>query len=170
MENIDKISNDDSSVGLGVDIVDVKNMRDIIERTPSFVDKNFSQQEIEYCKKSTRFAEHFSTHFAAKEAVLKALGCGFAKGVSTNDIEVFHNKNGKPYVVLSGKTKEISEDNNVVDVPISLSFTNSEAVAVAIAMTKDSSSKNEVLNKTVDPAEELSRQFKEVKKIIDEQS
>lgn len=169
-EKVQENTDDKNSVGLGVDIVDISKMREVIERTPNFIEKTFTEDEIKYCKKSSRFVEHFATHFAAKEAVLKALGLGIYEGGSLKDIEVCHNEKGKPFVKLNGKVLEISKEAKIKDFPISLSFTNTEAVGFAIALTEKSALQNKVLEKSKDPVAELTKQFKEAKKILDEQN
>lgn len=163
-QNIDK----SKTVGLGVDIVDISRMRDILEKTPNFIEHTYTSVEAEYCQKSSRFVEHYATHFAAKEAVLKALGCGFSEGVSPKDVEVLHDIKGKPYVELHGRVNGIAKELKIKDLPISLSFTNTEAVGFAIALTEESAFENEVLTKSKDPMAELTKKFKEAKKILDE--
>lgn len=160
---------DNNDVGLGVDIVDIKRMSNIISQTPNFIEKNFTKKEIDYCKKSTRYVEHFSTHFAAKEAVLKALGYGFQDGTSPNDIEVGHDDKGKPFIILSGKAKVIADEKSVLNIPISLSFTNTEAVAVAIAITQNNNLSNDLIEKNKNSVSELTQKFKEAKKILDDE-
>ena len=169
-ENDIQNNEEENSVGLGVDIVDVERMRNLIERTPNFIGHTFTDDEVLYCNKSSRNVEHFATHFAAKEAVLKALGCGFTQGISPKDVEVCHNEKGKPFVKLCGRVKELADERGIESFPISLSFTNTEAVGVAIALTKDAAAENKVLEKSKDPVAELTRQFKEAKKILDEKN
>ena len=82
------ISQAQSSVGLGVDLVEVDRMERILARTPSFKAKVFSEGERVYCDRQKRPAMHYAARFAAKEAVVKALGCGFTDGVSVRDVEV----------------------------------------------------------------------------------
>lgn len=166
--NEDQNIDDSKTVGLGVDIVDIARMRDILDKTPNFIEHTYTSAEAEYCQKSSRFVEHYATHFAAKEAVLKALGCGFSEGVSPKDVEVLHDDKGKPYVELYGRVKGIAEELKIKDLPISLSFTNTEAVGFAIALTEESAFENEVLKKSKDPMAELTKQFKEAKKILEE--
>ena len=70
----------DGAVGLGVDIVeDDRRMKKILERTPSFARKVFSCEECCYCEDTAAPEVHFATRFAAKEAVVKALGTGFTR-------------------------------------------------------------------------------------------
>ena len=155
------------SVGLGVDIVDIDRIKKAIDKTPNFLEFTYTDNEIQYCKSSTRWAEHFSTHFAAKEAVLKALGNGFADGIGPKDVEVVHNKKGKPYIVLRGAAKKVADEKGVLSIPISLSFTKSEAVGFAIALTDKSHKESDILNKAKDPMALLAKQFKEAKTILE---
>ena len=68
-------------VGLGVDIVEIARMRKIIDRSPAFVEKVYSAAERAYCDGHAHPEVHYATRFAAKEAVLKALGTGFSEGI-----------------------------------------------------------------------------------------
>lgn len=155
----------EGQVGLGVDIVEVSRMRDVLKRTPAFSRRAFSEAEQDYCNKTADPAVHYATRFAAKEAVVKALGTGFSDGVGVRDIEVRRAKNGRPFAVLSGNAKRIASDMGVREVPISLSYTATDAIACAIAITEASIQAGE---KRVDMAEELSRQFKEARGMLDE--
>ncbi|MCD8315885.1 MAG: holo-ACP synthase, partial [Eggerthellaceae bacterium] len=70
-----RIDPDKPPVGLGVDIVEIDRIRKILKRSPAF--KNiFSENERKYCDSMTDPAPHYACRFAAKEAVVKALGCG----------------------------------------------------------------------------------------------
>lgn len=152
-------------VGLGVDIVDIAHMRKILERTPSFARKVFSEAERAYCDGKPAPEVHYATRFAAKEAVLKALGTGFSEGIWVRDIEVRRTSKGRPYVVLTGRAREVARERGVREIPISLSFTHTEAVACAMAITDDAVA---AAKKRVDPMEELAKQFKEARTMLDE--
>ena len=155
----------DGTVGLGVDIVEIERMEKILARTESFASKVFSEAERAYCDKKSRPAAHYATRFAAKEAVVKALGTGFSDGIWVRDIEVVRDKKGKPHIVLSGRAKEVAEEQGVREISISLSYTHTEAVACAMAITESAVQSAE---KRKDPMEELARQFKETRGILDE--
>ena len=155
----------DGAVGLGVDIVDIARMRRILERTPSFARKVYSDEERAYCLDKATPEVHFATRFAAKEAVVKALGTGFSEGIGVRDIEVRRTSKGRPYVVLSGRAKEVARELGVRELPISLSYTHTEAVACAMAITEASVRAAE---ERVNPMEELARQFKEARGMLDE--
>ena len=155
----------EESVGLGVDIVEIERMRTILERTPSFAERVFSPEECAYCLAKSNPAAHFALRFAAKEAVVKALGTGFSDGIIVRDIEVVRTKGGKPVARLSGRALKIAQEQGVRDLPISLSYTHSDAVACAMAVTEASA---RAVEKRKDPTEELARQFKEVRGMLDE--
>ena len=152
-------------VGLGVDIVEIAHMKRILTRTPSFATKVFSEAECAYCNEKPNPEVHFATRFAAKEAVVKALGTGFAEGIGVRDIEVKRNAKGRPYVVLTGRAREVARELGVRELPLSLSFTHTEAVACAMAITDDSVRATE---ERKDPMEELARQFREARALLDE--
>ena len=108
---------------------------------------------------------HYATRFAAKEAVLKALGTGFGWGTcDPRNVEVRRNVKGRPFVVLHGAVKEIARQQKITEIPISLSYTHAEAVACAMAITDDSVAPPA----PEDPMIELSRQFKELRNMLDD--
>lgn len=155
----------DNSVSVGVDIVEIERMKKILKRTPSFAEKVFSEQECQYCEKTSSPAIHYAARFAAKEAVVKALGTGFSEGVSIRDVEVRLNSKGRPCTVLHGVAKKLAQKQGVCDIPLSLTHTHTEAVAIAMAITTEVIKAEE---KRVDPVAELTRQFKEARLILDE--
>lgn len=154
----------DNAVGLGVDIVEISRMEQVIGRTRSFTARVFSEAERAYCDGKALPAAHYATRFAAKEAVLKALGTGFLLGVRPRDVEVVRTPLGKPTVALHGRAKAIAEELGVLDLPISLSYTHEEAVAVAMAITDA----DRVKQQAEDPVVELAKRFKEARTMLDD--
>ena len=124
-------------VGLGVDIVEIARMRKIIDRSPAFVEKVYSAAERAYCDSHAHPEVHYATRFAAKEAVLKALGTGFSEGIGWLDVEVRRTSKGRPYVVLTGRAREVAREQGVREIPLSLSYTHTDAVACAMAITEE---------------------------------
>ena len=155
----------DGNVGLGVDIVEVDRMRRILARTPSFAARVFSEDERAYCDSTSSPATHYALRFAAKEAVLKALGTGFAQGIGVRDIEVRRLSSGKPAVRLTGAAKRVATEAGVREIPLSLTYTHTEAVACAMAITDRSM---QAAEERKDPMEELARKFKETRGFLDE--
>ena len=153
------------AVGLGVDIVEIDRMAALLARSPHFAERVFSEQERAYCDGKSNPAAHYAARFAAKEAVVKALGTGFAQGIDVRDIEVRLFATGKPVASLSGRAAEVAAEQGVRDLSISLTYTRTEAVACALAITEASVRASE---QRVDPMEELAKQFKETRSMLDE--
>lgn len=153
------------TVSMGVDIVEIERIRAILKRSPSFAKRGFSAAEQQYCNASSTPEFHYATRFAAKEAVLKALGTGFSCGIGLRDVEVVTNAAGKPHVKLHKRAAEIAKEQNIVELPVSLSYTHNEAVACAMAITGDV-----VLaqKKPEDQTKELMRQFRQARALLDE--
>ncbi|MBQ9021547.1 MAG: holo-ACP synthase [Eggerthellaceae bacterium] len=155
----------EGSVGLGVDLVKIERMKRILKRTPRFSVRVYTAEERNYCEGTAQPHVHYATRFAAKEAVLKALGTGFAFGIAPADVEVLRNQYGRPIVQLHRKAAEIASKQGVREIPISLSYTHDEAVACAMAITADSV---RVAEERIDPMEELAKQFKEARSLLDD--
>ena len=121
-------------VGIGVDIVGVERMRGVLARRGDrFVRRVFSDQEAQYCRSCAHPAQRFAARFAAKEAVLKALGVGWQKGVGFGDVEVRVGELGAPLVELSGGALELSRRLGVKRLLVSLSHDAGYAIAQVVA-------------------------------------
>ena len=123
-------------LGHGVDLVEVARIAGMLERHGDrFLEKCFTPAEREYCDANPkRRAEHLAGRFAAKEAVLKALGTGWTRGIAWNEVEVVRDASGKPSVQLHGTAARIADDAGVRGWMLSLSHTETAAVASAIAL------------------------------------
>ena len=153
------------TTGLGVDVVDIARMAAVLERSPGFAAHAFSADERAYCDGHAKPAVHYATHFAAKEAVLKALGTGFSGGIGPRDVEVVHDEKGRPGAVLHARAADVARELGVVEVALSLSRTHETAVANAIAITRDSAP---APREHADPQAELLARFKELRGMLDE--
>ena len=88
--------------GIGCDIIEIERIAQTLERHgPSFLAKTLTAQEQAYCLKHRLPAPHVAGRFAAKEAVAKALGCGFGAQLAFLDVEITADSLGKPEVTLS---------------------------------------------------------------------
>ena len=150
--------------GLGVDIVEIDRMRQALERHPRMKERLFSAEERAYCDKRSRPEVHYALRFAAKEAVLKALGTGFA-GMRFTDVEVVRENSGRPVPRLSGRADEQAEALGIVEMHLSLSFTHSTAVASAVAITEGARPRKV---EQPDPMAQLAADFKEARALLDE--
>ena len=123
-------------IGTGVDICEVPRIAESIARFGNrFLQRVFTIQEIRYCQSKKNSAERFAARFAAKEAAMKALGTGFSRGVSWTGIEVGHAPGGRPIMLFSGKTAEIANGLGVKR--ISLSVTHTQTMALAMVIFED---------------------------------
>ena len=124
-------------IGIGTDIVECLRIGQMIERHGElFITRVYTDHEIQYCQSRKLAMQHFAGRWAAKEAVLKAIGTGWIKGVSWRDIEVRNEPGGKPSIVLRGGLKEIADNAGVGQVLISVSHCRSHATAYAIALSR----------------------------------
>ena len=155
-----------AEAGIGVDIVEISRMKSILEKTPSFARRVFTEEECAYCDASSRPAAHYASRFASREAVLKALGTGFSQGVGRKDVSVTRDKLGKPKAVLSGRALEIAQELGVVEVALSITLTGDLAVANAIAITEEARPKPK--EEKVSTKERVAQTFKEARSVLDE--
>ncbi len=90
--------------GIGIDVIQNERIRDSIQRFGSrFLNRIYTEGEIEYCNKCANPEVHYAARFAAKEAAFKALGTGWASGVKWKDVEVKRLPSGKPELHLHGE-------------------------------------------------------------------
>lgn len=155
-----------AEAGIGVDIVEISRMKSILEKTPAFARRVFTDEERAYCDASSRPAAHYASRFASREAVLKALGTGFCQGVGRKDVSVTRDKLGKPKALLSGRALEIAQELGVVEVALSITLTGDLAVANAIAITEDARPKPK--EEKVSTKERVAQTFKEARSVLDE--
>jgi len=120
-------------VGIGVDVVDIRRLRRALERQGErFMRRIYTAGEQEYCRAHRDPAPYFAARFAAKEALFKALGTGWAQGVTWLDAEIRNNDQGAPWLALRGRTEEASRELSVQKIHLSLSHSEEAAVALVI--------------------------------------
>lgn len=118
-------------VGIGCDIIEIERIARAIKRE-SFIQRVFTAKEAAYCQsRGQQAVASFAARFAAKEAVLKALGTGLREG-SLQEIAVANDAVGKPLVQLSGHFAALSRQLGVKNIQISLSHSRDFAVAYVI--------------------------------------
>jgi holo-[acyl-carrier protein] synthase len=118
--------------GIGTDLVDVERMAERLEKKSGFREMVFSADEILYCEARAFKYEHYAARFAAKEAFLKALGTGWAKGTAFNEIEICNDAEGKPEFRFHGITAETVATLGFEKVFVSLSHTKTMATAMVV--------------------------------------
>ena len=122
-------------LGIGTDITECLRIAQMIEKHGElFVGRVFTPAEIEYCRSRRQATQHFAGRWAAKEAVLKAIGTGWRRGISWRDIEVRNTAAGRPIARLQGGTLAVAEKLGIRCVLVSISHCRSHATAYAVAL------------------------------------
>jgi holo-[acyl-carrier protein] synthase len=120
-------------IGTGIDIVEIPRFRKVIARTGErFLRRVFTPEEQRFCLARQDPTPHLAARFAAKEAVFKALGTGWSKGVTWLDVEVCRRDQDAPVVLLHGTAQKIAISKGVSTIHLSLTHTNNHAAATAI--------------------------------------
>ncbi len=122
-------------IGIGTDITECLRVAKMIEsHGEQFIDRVYTPLEIRYCQHRKQLTEHYTGRWAAKEAVLKALGTGWVKGIRWRDVEVINLPGGKPTIELHGGAAEVAEKLGITQVQISISHCRTHATAFAVAV------------------------------------
>ncbi len=122
-------------LGHGIDLVEVARVTQMVERHGDhLLERVFTADELAYCRTSQkRLYEHLAGRFAAKEAILKALGTGWSGGIRWTDMQVVRGQRGEPGVCLTGRCLEVAQSMGVCQWHLSISHIESFAMASAIA-------------------------------------
>ena len=116
---------------IGTDIIEIARIRRTLERWGErFLNRVYTPAELEIYG---RRPHSLTTCFAGKEAVTKVLGTGL-KGVALKEIEVLHNPDGKPYIVLHARAQLEADKLGINEIDISLSHSREYATATAIGV------------------------------------
>jgi len=121
-------------LGIGTDLVEIDRFRDVLARRgEQFQQRIFCEGERAYAYKANDPAPRLAARFAAKEAVMKALGVGLgAFGLA--EVEVIKQESGAPVLLLHGRAAELAADHGVSDWKITLSHSERTASAFVIAL------------------------------------
>lgn len=120
-------------IGIGVDLCEVDRMRKALARSPGLRTRLFTTGEQLYCDRRRDPAERYAARFAAKEAVLKALGLGMG-ACSWTDIEVVKADSGAPSILLHRRAQELAAAQHVESWRLTLTHTRHVAEAIAVAL------------------------------------
>ncbi|MEM7681474.1 MAG: holo-ACP synthase [Planctomycetota bacterium] len=128
-------------VGQGLDLVETARIGRLIDRHGRvFLDRVYTPAEQAYCEANPRRrVEHYAVRFAAKEAILKALGTGLTGGIRWTDAHVVRLPSGRPTVGLEGVAQTKAEDLGARSWLLSLTHVGPMAAASVIAQTEPSS-------------------------------
>jgi holo-[acyl-carrier protein] synthase len=129
-------------LGHGIDIVEIARFRETLNKEQSqFEARCFTTLERQIADESgVNRVACLAGRFAAKEAVLKALGTGWSQGITWTDVEIQRLATGCPSVVLYAKAKEIADHLGISTWLVSISHEKSYAVASAISLKSEAAS------------------------------
>ncbi|HEX5206391.1 MAG TPA: holo-ACP synthase [Steroidobacteraceae bacterium] len=121
--------------GIGVDVLEVRRIRETLERFGThFIERLLLPEEQAQLAKTQRRERFIAMRFAAKEAIVKAMGTGFSHGVWIRDVGVVQNAWGKPEVVFSERGDRVRKGLGVGDGHVTLTDEAGLVVAVAVLM------------------------------------
>lgn len=118
--------------GIGTDIVEVERIEKSINRTEKFLEKVFTQREVDYCNSKPNRYERYAGRFCAKEAVSKALGTG-VRNFKLTDMEILNDELGKPIIYFNGQLENLEKE---YEIHLSISHCKNYATATAIIFKK----------------------------------
>jgi len=117
--------------GIGIDLVKIERMRDAVEKWGKrFLERIFTEDEIAYCYKKGEPSISLSARFAAKEALIKAIGSEII--VPLTDIEIVSKENGMPSIKVKGKLREFFNEKEIKHCHLSLSHEKEFGIACVI--------------------------------------
>ncbi len=121
-------------VSIGIDMIEIERVAQVhVARGDRFLERVFTKAERDYCLRRTLSAQSFAARFAAKEAVMKALGTGWAAGVRWVDIEVIREPKSAPTIQLHGTAAQIAQRKKITRWHLALTHTQTTSAAFVIA-------------------------------------
>lgn len=106
--------------GIGIDIIEIERIQNSVEKfKDTFLNKIYTQTELDYCLSKKNKYQHLAARFAAKEAIAKAVATGWSKGFRWKDIEIFNESSGMPNVTLYGNLKKFLGENKALKITMS---------------------------------------------------
>jgi len=125
-------------IGIGTEIVECLRIARMIERHGElFINRVYTAEEIRYCRSRRQATQHFAARWAAKLAVLRALGTNFRRGLSWRDIEIRPKPGRRAVVAVRGAMGDLIQQLKVGEILVSLSHCHTHAMACAVAVARE---------------------------------
>jgi holo-[acyl-carrier protein] synthase len=122
-------------IGIGADIIEVERVRGVLERQGErFLHRVFTDEERAYCSSMAHPHKHYAARFAAKEAVSKCFSTGIGAELGWRSVSVYHGDRKQPLVRLDEKGETLLRSVGATHVHITLSHTETMAMAVAVLL------------------------------------
>jgi len=124
-------------LGIGTEIVECLRIAKLIEQHgEQFLTRAFTVREIAFCRSRAHSTQYFAAHWVAKEAILKALGVRWRKGISWHDLELRRQTRGSYRVALRGSMRDIVEQGEPCEILVTLAHCRTYATATAMLVSK----------------------------------
>ena len=122
-------------LGIGTDIIECPRIGKMIEQHGElFLNRIYPAREIRFCQSRKRAMEHFAARWAAKEAIFKAMGIPWRRGMEWTDLEIRQEPGTVPEVLLAGATKDLAQNLSIGSILLSMAHCRAYATAYAIAL------------------------------------
>ena len=122
-------------LGLGTQVMECARVRQLIdEHADVFLKQVYTDREVRFCNGKKQTTEHFTAIWAAKEAVFRALGITWKRGMNWTDVEIVHDNGAPPHASVSGATRELMAARGVNHILLTMAFCRSFGTATAIAV------------------------------------
>ncbi len=122
--------------GIGTDIIEIDRIRTALNRNIKILDKLFSKKELEMLKEKNFKAESIAGNFAAKEAVMKAMGTGL-RSFKLTEVQILRDELNKPILLAEGKFLELCKSKKIDQIILSISHSKNYATANALAISSE---------------------------------
>lgn len=120
-------------LGIGTDLLDIRRIEKALARTPGLAARILTVAELEQFNQSKQPVNFLAKRFAAKEAVVKALGTGIGRGISWQHFEVSYDSLGRPLISLNGAAKDKADELGIQRIHLSYTDETDHVVAFAVA-------------------------------------
>lgn len=118
--------------GIGTDIIKIERLKRSMEANPRMAEKLFTIAEIDYCEARAAKYQSYAARFAAKEAVMKALGTGWDERIHWQNIEIIKAEDQAPYVVLHNEADVFARSQELGAIHLSISHEKDYATAFVV--------------------------------------
>ncbi len=136
LKNLNQIQKNNRIFGVGVDIIKNSRIKKLL-KNKTFIKRVFSKNEIKKSLKVKDKTGYFSKRFAAKEALMKAIGTGFRYNVNFKDISIINNKLGKPQIIITNSIKKVLiNKSNLKKFRIFLSLSDEKNYSIAFVIVQ----------------------------------
>jgi holo-[acyl-carrier protein] synthase len=125
-------------INQGIDLIECRRVREVWQRHGDrFTERVLTKAELAYVRRHRDPVPRIAGRFAAKEAIVKALGTGFRGKITWRDMEILNDALGQPTVTLTGECEHVAAELGITRILVSITHTENYAAATAIAIADE---------------------------------